>query len=60
MLAIALTIIRQAITAYGAVYVANGMLTQDQVTQVGGAAAIVLSFAWSLISQKLAKRKAVK
>jgi hypothetical protein len=60
MQSIILTAIRQSITVWGGTLVSSGVVNADQLDQLSGAVLIIASFAWSIISQKLAKRKAAK
>ncbi len=50
--------VRHLVTAFGGAVVANGMITQDQLTQLAGGAAIAAGLAWSLILKYKARKNA--
>lgn len=50
------SIVRTLVASAGGSFVANGLITQDQLTTLSGAAVVVVVLAWSLIQKKLAKK----
>lgn len=51
-------LIRHSISVASGGMVANGLMTQDQVTQIAGAVGIVVSVIWSVANKRYMRKKA--
>jgi len=49
-------VVRTLVASAGGSFVANGLITQDQLTTLSGAAVVVVVLVWSLIQKKLAAK----